>query len=73
VEASPPLSEAHYQLALFFVDDSRLGEADYHFGRAAFLRGDYADALRYFTRSSDRLGTNPNWRARIEAELRRME
>jgi predicted Zn-dependent protease len=46
VESWPPLPEAHYQFALLLSGEGRLGEADYHFGKAARLRGDYASALR---------------------------
>jgi len=73
VAAWPPISEAHYQLALMLAEKGRLGEADYHFGRAARLRGDFASALRSFTRAEARLGSDPSWSARISEELWRMQ
>jgi tetratricopeptide (TPR) repeat protein len=73
VEAWPPIAEAHYQLALMLVERDKLGQADYHFGRAARLRGDFAGALRSFTRAQSRLGTDPVWSTRIAEELWRMQ
>jgi hypothetical protein len=50
-----------------------LGEADFHFGRAAVLRGDYVRALMSFRRARERLGADPAWASRIESALQRME
>jgi len=47
----PQIPEAHYQLALGLVDAGALGEADFHFGRAAALRGDYLGALASYRRA----------------------
>jgi len=73
VDLAPPLSEAHYQFALELSEAGRLGEADFHFGRAAVLRGDYVGALASFHRARERLGADPAWASRIERALQRME
>ncbi len=73
VELGPPLAEAHYQFALALSGTARLGEADFHFARAAGLRGDYAGALASYRRARERLGKDPAWMARIDAALARME
>jgi tetratricopeptide (TPR) repeat protein len=73
VAAFPAISEAHYQLALMLAGDETLGEADYHFGRAAKLRGDFSSALRSFGRAQARLGSDPIWTARIAEELWQMQ
>jgi predicted Zn-dependent protease len=73
VSAWPPLSEAHYQLGLMLTEKKELGEADYHFGKAARLRGDFSSALRSFTRAEARLGSDPVWATRIAAELWEMQ
>jgi predicted Zn-dependent protease len=72
-ELAPQLSEAHYQLALALSETPRLGEADFHFGRAAELRGDYVGAMRSYRRAREHLGTDPLWAARIAAALKHME
>jgi predicted Zn-dependent protease len=69
----PPISESHYQLALMLAEREELGEADYHFGKAARLRGDFASALRSFSRAGARLGSDPVWASRISAELLEMQ
>jgi predicted Zn-dependent protease len=73
VHSWPPLPVAHYQFALLLSGDGKLGEADYHFGKAARLRGDYAAALRSFSRARSRLGTDPLWGIRIAEELQGMQ
>jgi tetratricopeptide (TPR) repeat protein len=73
VELGPPLAEAHYQYALALSGAERLGEADFHFARAAVLRGDYVGALASYRRARERLGADPSWAARIDAALSRME
>jgi tetratricopeptide (TPR) repeat protein len=73
VELGPPLAEAHYQYALALNGAARLGEADFHFARAAALRGDYVGALASYRRARERLGTDAAWAARIDAALSRME
>jgi predicted Zn-dependent protease len=73
VELWPPVSEAHYQLALMLVEREKLGQADYHFGKASSLRGDFAGAYRSFSRAEDRLGTDPLWSTRIAEEMWRMQ
>jgi predicted Zn-dependent protease len=72
-ELGPPLAEAHYQLALGLSGTRRLGEADFHFGRAAELRGDYLTALASYRRARGLLGADPLWAARIDAALRHMQ
>lgn len=72
-ELGPPLAEAHYQYALALSGTTRLGEADFHFARAAGLRGDYIAALASYRRARERLGANPAWAARIDAALAHME
>ena len=72
-ELGPPLAEAHYQFALALSGTARLGEADYHFARAAGLRGDYTGALASYRRARERLGGDPDWSARIDAALAHME
>ena len=67
VELGPQLAEAHYQYALALSGTGRLGEADFHFGRAAGLRGDYIGALASFRRARETLGTDPAWSARLDA------
>ncbi len=69
----PPIPEAHYQLALLLTERERLGEADFHFGKAARLRGDFASALRSLNRAEARLGGDPLWSTRISEELWRMQ
>ncbi len=69
----PALAEAHYQLALSLGPVGQRGEADFHFGRAAELRGDYAGALASYRRARPQLGADPVWAARIGEALRRME
>jgi len=69
----PPISEAHYQLALMLAEREKLGEADYHFGKAARLRGDFVSALRSFSRAEGRLGSDPVWASRISSELWEMQ
>jgi len=73
VNSWPPLSEAHYQFALYLAEEERLGEADFYFAKAAQLRGDYASALRNFRRAEARLGSDPGWGSRISSELWRMQ
>jgi predicted Zn-dependent protease len=73
VSALPPISEAHYQLGLMLAGREELGEADYHFGRAARLRGDFMSALRSFSRAQARLGSDPIWSTRIAEELWQMQ
>jgi predicted Zn-dependent protease len=73
VELGPSLAEAHYQYALALSAAARLGEADFHFARAAVLRGDYVGALASYRRARERLGSDPAWSARIDAALARME
>jgi predicted Zn-dependent protease len=73
VESWPPLPVAHYQFALLLSGEGRLGEADYHFGKAARLRGDYAAALRSFSRARSRLGSDPIWAVRLAEELQNMQ
>jgi predicted Zn-dependent protease len=73
VEARPPLPEAHYQLALMLVEREELGQADYHFGKAFRLRGDFAEALRSFNRAAARLGDDALWSTLIAEELWRMQ
>jgi len=73
VELGPPLPEAHYQYALALSTAGRLGEADFHFARAAGLRGDYVGALASYRRAREQLGADPAWSARIDAALSRME
>lgn len=73
VELWPPLPEAHYQLALMLVEREKLGQADYYFGKASRLRGDFAGAYRSFKRAEDRLGTDPLWSTRIAEEMWRMQ
>lgn len=72
VHSWPPLPVAHYQFALLLSGEGKLGEADYHFGKAARLRGDYAAALRSFSRARSRLGSDPIWSIRIDEELQSM-
>ena len=72
-ELGPPLSVAHYQFALALSGTTRLGEADYHFARAAALRGDYTGALASYRRARERLGADAAWAARIDAALAHME
>ncbi len=72
-ELGPPLAEAHYQYALALSGTERLGEADFHFARAAGLRGDYAGALASYRRARERLGADATWSARIDAALAHME
>ena len=72
-ELGPPLAEAHYQYALALSGTARLGEADFHFARAAGLRGDYIGALASYRRARERLGADPDWSARIDAALAHME
>ncbi len=72
-ELGPPLSEAHYQYALALSGTGRLGEADYHFGRAAALRGNYNGALESYRRARELLGAEADWAARIDAALAHME
>jgi predicted Zn-dependent protease len=72
-ELGPPLAEAHYQFALALSGTARLGEADFHFARAAGLRGDYTGALASYRRARERLGMDPAWAARIDAALAHME
>ena len=72
-ELGPPLAEAHYQFALALSGTARLGEADFHFARAAGLRGDYTGALASYRRARERLGADPAWAARIDAALAHME
>jgi predicted Zn-dependent protease len=72
-ELDPQLAESHYQLALALSGAGRRGEADFSFGRASALRGDYAGALRSLRRSRELLGGDPLWRSRIEKELKHME
>ena len=72
-ELGPPLSEAHYQLALALSGTARLGEADFHFARAAGLRGDYTGALASYRRARAQLGADADWAARIDAALAHME
>ena len=69
----PPLAEAHYQYALALSGTARLGEADFHFARAAGLRGDYAGGFASYRRARGLLGTDPAWAARIDAALSHME
>jgi predicted Zn-dependent protease len=73
VSALPPISEAHYQLGLMLAGGGKLGEADYHFGRAASLRGDFSSALRSFSRAQARLGSDPVWSTWIAEELWQMQ
>jgi predicted Zn-dependent protease len=73
VSSWPPISEAHYQFALHLAEEKRLGEADFHFGKAAQLRGDYATALRSYHRAEARLGSDPVWGSKISAELWSMQ
>lgn len=73
VELAPPLAEAHYQYALALSGTARLGEADFHFARAAGLRGDYTGALASYRRARALLGSDPTWAARIDAALAHME
>ena len=73
VHSWPPLPVAHYQFALLLSGEGKLGEADYHFGKAARLRGDYAAALRSFSRARSRLGSDPLWGIRIAEELQSMQ
>lgn len=73
VNSWPPIPEAHYQYALLLVDEERLGEADFHFGMAARLRGDFAAALRSFSRAEARLGSDPLWGTKISSEMWRMQ
>jgi predicted Zn-dependent protease len=73
VQSWPPLPVAHYQLALLLSGEEKLGEADYHFGKAARLRGDYVAALRSFGRARSRLGSDPIWGVRIAEELQSMQ
>lgn len=73
VNSWPPLSEAHYQFALYLVEEERLGEADFYFAKAAQLRGDFASALRNYRRAEARLGSDPGWGSRISSELWRMQ
>ena len=72
-ELGPPLAEAHYQYALALSGAARLGEADFHFARAAVLRGDYVGALVSYRRARELLGGDAAWAARIDAALARME
>ena len=72
-ELGPPLAEAHYQFALALSGTARLGEADFHFARAAGLRGDYTGALASYRRARERLGADPAWATRIDAALAHME
>jgi len=72
-ELAPPLPEAHYQLALALGAAGEHGEADYHFGRAAELRGDYVGALASYRRARRLLRDDPVWAARIGEALRGME
>jgi tetratricopeptide (TPR) repeat protein len=72
-ELTPQLPEAHYQLALGLVDTGALGEADFHFGRASELRGEYLGALVSYRRARRLLGTDPGWSARIDAALRHLQ
>ena len=69
----PPLSEAHYRYALVLSGEEQVGEADYHFGMAAKLRGDYVAALRHLRRAQERFGSESLWSVRINAELRQMQ
>ena len=72
-ELGPPLAEAHYQYALALSGTARLGEADFHFARAAGLRGDYTGALASYRRARGLLGSDAAWAARIDAALAHME
>jgi len=72
-ELGPQLAEAHYQFALALSGTARLGEADFHFARAAGLRGDYTGALASYQRARLLLGADPTWAARINAALAHME
>jgi tetratricopeptide (TPR) repeat protein len=72
-ELGPPLAEAHYQFALALSGTARLGEADFHFARAAGLRGDYTGALTSYRRARALLGSDAAWAARIDAALAHME
>jgi predicted Zn-dependent protease len=72
-ELGPPLSEAHYQYALALSAAARLGEADFHFGRAAALRGDYGGALASYRRARVRFGADASWLARVDDALAHME
>ena len=71
-ELTPQISEAHYQLALGLVGVNALGEADFHFGRAAELRGDYVGALESYRRARNLLGEDPLWAGRIDAAMRHL-
>jgi predicted Zn-dependent protease len=73
VELGPPLSEAHYQYALALSGTARLGEADFHFARAAELRGDFTGALASLRRARALLGADPAWAARIDAAMAAMQ
>jgi predicted Zn-dependent protease len=73
VELGPQLSEAHYQYALALSGTQRLGEADFHFGRAAALRGDYLGAVNSYRQAREKLGADPAWSARLDQALRHME
>ena len=72
-ELSPQIPEAHYQLALGLVGAGALGEADFHFGRSAELRGDYLTALESFRRARRLLGEDPRWAVRLDAALRHLQ
>ena len=72
-ELAPHYPEVHYQLALALSAAARLGEADFHFARAAGLRGDYTAALAGFRRAREKLGADASWAARIDSALARME
>ncbi|HWR97997.1 MAG TPA: M48 family metalloprotease, partial [Candidatus Methanoperedens sp.] len=72
-ELAPQLPEAHYQLALGLSAAGALGEADYHFGRAAELRGDYLGALASYRRARKLLGKDPLWEVRLDAALRHLQ
>lgn len=72
-ELGPPLAEAHYQYALALSVAERLGEADFHFARAAALRGDYTGALASYRRARELLGADAAWALRIDAALAHMQ
>ncbi len=69
LEGRPELPEAHFRYGMIMGDRGRAGEAAYHLGVAALLRGKFGEARSLLAQADRELGESIYWRGLIDERL----